>query len=155
MRQLADSTHLPLCVSERLMTRCGFRELFDNRAAQLIMPDICWCGGFPRPEDRVDGGHVLPADRPHNCGGPVLHFASAHLAANATNLYVLETVRQHYLDEYNGLLTKSLLPQDGQLPIPNGPGLGVELNPEILGHEEGHDSKNSPLTFVIAQIAGS
>ena len=136
-RQLAASTHLPLCVSERLMTRWGFRELFANQAARFIMPDLCWCGGFSeaRKIAAIAEMHYLPI-APHNCGGPVLHFASAHLAANATNLYVLETVRQHYLDEYNGLLTKSLLPQDGQLPIPNGPGLGVELNPEILGHEK-------------------
>jgi L-alanine-DL-glutamate epimerase-like enolase superfamily enzyme len=43
---LARSTDLPLCVSERLMTRWGFRELFENRAAQIIMPDVSWCGGI-------------------------------------------------------------------------------------------------------------
>jgi len=119
------------------MTRWGFRELFANQAARIIMPDLCWCGGFSeaRKIAAIAEMHYLPI-APHNCGGPVLHFASAHLAANATNLYVLETVRQHYLDEYNGLLTKSLLPQDGQLPIPNGPGLGIELNPEMLVHEK-------------------
>src|ERR1700730_4092532 len=44
--QLARSTPLPLCVSERLMTRWAFRELLENRAAQIIMPDIAWCGGI-------------------------------------------------------------------------------------------------------------
>lgn len=132
-RQLADATSLPLCVSERLMTRWGFRELFSNHAARIIMPDLCWCGGFSeaRKIATLAETHYLPI-APHNCGGPVLHFASAHLAANATNLYILETVRQHYLSEYSGLLTKSLVPQQGLLPLPDGPGLGVELDPAVL-----------------------
>jgi L-alanine-DL-glutamate epimerase-like enolase superfamily enzyme len=70
---------------------------------------------------------------PHNCGGPILHFASAHLAANVTNLYILETVRRHYLEEYEGLVTRSLVPEaHGGLPLPPGPGLGVELSEAVL-----------------------
>jgi len=135
-QQLAATTRLPLCVSERLMTRWGFRELLANQAARIIMPDLCWCGGFSeaRKIAAVAEMHYLPI-APHNCGGPVLHFASAHLAANVTNLYILETVRQHYLDEYKGLLTKNLCPSDGQLPLPDGPGLGIELNPDIFKQE--------------------
>ncbi len=45
-QQLAATTRLPLCVSERLMTRWGFRELLANQAARIITPDLCWCGGF-------------------------------------------------------------------------------------------------------------
>jgi len=56
--ELARATRLPLCLSERLMTRWGFRELLENRAARIIMPDISWCG-----EDRVNGGNVLSARR--------------------------------------------------------------------------------------------
>jgi len=69
---------------------------------------------------------------PHNCGGPVLHAASTHLAANLTNLHILETVRRHYLDEYRGIITKSLVVVDGALPLPSGPGLGVEIDPAVF-----------------------
>ncbi|MBC8164786.1 MAG: mandelate racemase/muconate lactonizing enzyme family protein, partial [Bryobacteraceae bacterium] len=44
--ELASETTLPLCVSERLMTRWGFRELLSNGAARIVMPDISWCGGI-------------------------------------------------------------------------------------------------------------
>ena len=75
--------------------------------------------------------YYLPVT-PHNCGGPILHFASAHLATNLTNLFILETVRRHYLDEYRGIVTADLTPQDGALPLPPGPGLGVELDPAVF-----------------------
>ena len=132
-RELANSTPLPLCLSERLMTRWGFREVLESRAARVIMPDICWCGGISeaRKIAAMAETFYLPV-APHNCGGPVLHFASAHLSANLTNLYILETVRRHYLEEYRGILTADLVPQNGELPLPPGPGLGVELDPAVL-----------------------
>lgn len=134
-RELANRTSLPLTISERLMTRWGFREVLGNGAASFIMPDLCWCGGISEARKIANMAevHYLPV-APHNCGGPVLHWASAHLAAHLTNLFLLETVRRHYLDEYRGLLTASLTPgRDGRLPLPpDSPGLGVDLDPAVL-----------------------
>ncbi|MFN3323565.1 MAG: mandelate racemase/muconate lactonizing enzyme family protein [Bryobacteraceae bacterium] len=132
-RELARATRLPLCLSERLMTRWGFRELFENNAARIVMPDICWCGGISEAKKIAAMAETwyLPV-APHNCGGPVLHAASVHLAANVTNLYILETVRRHYLDEYNGLFTGLPLVKGGKILLPEGAGLGVTLNEEVL-----------------------
>jgi len=99
--ELARSTSLPLCLSERLMTRWGFRELLENRAAGIIMRI------FPGAEASLKARRSRPMAEtyylpiaPHNCGGPVLHFATAHLSANVTNLYIMESVRRHYNEEY-------------------------------------------------------
>jgi galactonate dehydratase len=132
--ELARSTDLPLCLSERLMTRWGFRELLENRAASIIMPDVAWCGGLSEAKKiaTMAESYYLPV-APHNCGGPILHFATAHFSANVTNLFVMETVRRHYNEEYEGLVTRSLVPEEsGELPLPLGPGLGVELSSEVL-----------------------
>jgi L-alanine-DL-glutamate epimerase-like enolase superfamily enzyme len=136
-RELAGSTRLPLCLSERLMTRFGFRELLENRAARIVMPDICWCGGISEAKKiaAMAETHYLPV-APHNCGGPVLHAASLHLAANVTNLYILESVRRHYLDEYRGIVTQTLPPAGGEFALPPGPGLGVELCAEVMARED-------------------
>lgn len=133
-RELAQATRLPLCLSERLMTRWGFRELLDLGAASIIMPDIAWCGGISEAKKIASMAETWYRPvAPHNCGGPVLHFASAHLAANLTNLYLLETVRRHYQEEYAGLLTATLTPVGGKLPLPPGPGLGADLARGVLG----------------------
>ena len=135
--ELAHATTLPLTISERLMTRWGFRELFENQAARFIMPDICWCGGISEAKKiaTVAETWYFPV-APHNCGGPVLHLASAHLAANLTNLFILETVRRHYLDEYRGIVTNTLPAVNGVIPLPPGPGLGIELTPETLARKD-------------------
>ena len=136
-RELASATPLPLCLSERLMTRWSFRELLENRAARIIMSDICWCGGISEAKKIASMAetYYLPV-APHNCGGPVLHAASAHLAANLTNLCILESVRRHYLDEYRGLVTTTLPVANGVVPLPEGPGLGVELTPQVFARPD-------------------
>ena len=135
--ELASHTSLPLCVSERLMTRWGFRELLDNGAARIVMPDICWCGGISEARKIATMAEVSYRPiAPHNCGGPVLHAASLHLAANVTNLYICETVRRHYADEYRGIVDRTYEAADGWMPIPEGPGLGIELTAETLARPD-------------------
>jgi galactonate dehydratase len=136
--ELARSTNIPLCLSERLMTRWGFRELLENRAASMIMPDIAWCGGISEGKKiaTMAETYYLPV-APHNCGGPILHYATAHFSANVTNLYIMETVRRHYSEEYDGLVTQRLVAgTSGELPLPPGPGLGVELSSDVLTHKD-------------------
>jgi galactonate dehydratase len=143
--ELARSTQVPLCLSERLMTRWGFRELLENRAASIIMPDIAWCGGISEGKKiaTMAETYYLPI-APHNCGGPILHFATAHFSANITNLYIMESVRRHYHDEYEGLVTQKLIPDaSGDLPLPPGPGLGVELSSEVLSRKDAVMRKSS------------
>ena len=136
-KELASSTRLPLCLSERLMTHWQYRELLELRAARIVMPDLAWCGGFTtaRKIAAMAEAHYLPV-APHNCGGPVLHWASAHLAAAIPNLRILETVGRHYLDEYDGLMDASLTPVDGWLPLPQGTGLGARLSEERIRQDD-------------------
>jgi L-alanine-DL-glutamate epimerase-like enolase superfamily enzyme len=132
-KHLAGETSIPLVLSERLMTRWQFREVIEGGFVQFINPDVCWCGGIS--EARKIAAHAetyyLPI-APHNCGGPILHIASLHLAAAMPNLYMLESVRRHYLKEYQDVVTNAAPASDGWLPIPEGPGLGVELAPALF-----------------------
>jgi galactonate dehydratase len=135
-KTLAEHTSIPLCVSERLATRWGFRELIENRAASVIMPDIVWTGGISETRKIANWAetYYLPVT-PHNCGGPITHFASWHVATAIPNLKILETVRRHYGDRYVPLVTNTGAVKEGKLGLPPGPGLGVELKPDLLASE--------------------
>ena len=130
---VADHVSQPLCISERLMTRYQFRELIELGIAQFIMPDICWCGGITeaRKIAVLADTYYLPI-APHNCGGPVLHAASIHLTLHLTNLFILESVRRHYLVQYDKLVTGLLPVEEGYLTMLDTPGLGIDLKPELL-----------------------
>ena len=117
------------------MTHWQYRDA-GAHAARIVMPDLAWWAATTaRKIAAMAEAHYLPV-APHNCGGPVLHWASAHLAAAIPNLRILETVRRHYLDEYNGLMDASLTPVDGWLPLPGGPGLGVRLSEDRIRRDD-------------------
>lgn len=135
--RLARETSIPLILSERLMTRFQFREVVERGLAKFVMPDICWCGGISEAKKIATFAetYYLPI-APHNCGGPILHFASLHLAMNVINLFMLESVRRHYLKEYQGIVTHTGAAQQGWLQAPTAPGLGVELHPAIFSRPD-------------------
>ena len=130
---LSTRVRQPLCISERLMTRWGYRELMEQRAASVIMPDVGWCGGISEARKIANWAetYYLPI-APHNCAGPVTHFASWHLAMASPNFLILETVRRHYGERFVSIATETGAPQNGRLGVPPGPGLGVDLKPEFL-----------------------
>jgi L-alanine-DL-glutamate epimerase-like enolase superfamily enzyme len=132
-RELASATRLPLTISERLMTRWQYRELLAHQSARTVMPDISWVGGLSEARKIANMAETwyVPA-APHNCGGPILHAASLHLAANLTNLQIVESVRRHYADEYRELVGPLPSPRDGYFDLPAGPGLGIDLNPGLF-----------------------
>jgi galactonate dehydratase len=134
--RLKAETRIPLVLSERLMTRWQFREVLDRGLAQFINPDPCWCGGLTeaRKIAALAEMHYVPI-APHNCGGPLLHAACLHLAASTPNLFIVESVRRHYLHDYRGLVTATHPARDGWLYPPETPGLGVELAPDLLTRE--------------------
>lgn len=131
--QLKGETSLPLVLSERLMTRWQFRGVLDAGLAQFVNPDPCWCGGLTEARaiaTMAETAYVPVA--PHNCGGPVLHAACLHLATAIPNLFILESVRRHYQQDYRDLVVTPLEPRDGAFDPPEAPGLGVELAPSVF-----------------------
>jgi galactonate dehydratase len=68
----------------------------------------------------------------HNVAGPICHAACMHLGAYIPNLYFVESVRAFYNTYFPVLSDLQPMVDDGHLPIPDGPGLGVKLNPEIF-----------------------
>jgi galactonate dehydratase len=136
-RQLRESTRTPLVTSERLMTRWGVRPVIEQQAADIVMFDLDWAGGLTegRKIAALAETFQLPV-APHNPGGPVSHLVAAHFCASTYNLFMMESVRAFYLSWFADALTVNLLPEDGQLPLPLGPGLGTELSPAFLSRGE-------------------
>ena len=52
------------------------------------------------------------------------------------NLFILESVRRHYLREYVGLVTDTLPAEEGFLPVPETPGLGFTLDESKIERRE-------------------
>ena len=129
--ELAQSTSIPLCLSERLMTRWQYAPILRERSAKIIMLDVAWTGGISEAR-RICGmaeSEHLPVTF-HNCGGPVLCSATAHLATATHNLLNVESVRP-YFEEYSLYAHGYPRIREGFLVLSDAPGLGVALSPEL------------------------
>ncbi|MEP7206051.1 MAG: mandelate racemase/muconate lactonizing enzyme family protein [Casimicrobiaceae bacterium] len=130
--ELADAVELRIAAGEEEATRWGFRELVERGHVDVIQPDVTRCGGLSEALKiaRAAEERGVPCV-PHAWKSGVIKAASLHLNA------VLETA---YFQEYcvaetpiNRLLTRERMElEDGWVAVPTRPGLGIELDPEIL-----------------------
>jgi len=134
-RQLAEATSIPLTISERLAGRMQFLRLLESRAARYVMFDVTWCGGLSEARKIANMAEAfeLPV-APHTAGGPLLFYASTHLATALTNLAIQESCQVFYESTWPAMLSNPLVPKDGAVRVPELPGFGMEIKPEVWTH---------------------
>nr|WP_081841733.1 mandelate racemase/muconate lactonizing enzyme family protein [Alicyclobacillus macrosporangiidus] len=137
LKQLRDATTTPICASERLFTRFQFLPLLEQHAVDIVMPDIAWVGGISEMKKiaTLASSYHLPI-APHNCGGPVINLANAHICANVPNLFICESVRAFYNTYFQDIVTHPIQMKNGCMQVPESPGLGAELLPELLKRDD-------------------
>jgi L-alanine-DL-glutamate epimerase-like enolase superfamily enzyme len=136
---LKAETTIPLCVSERLFTRFGFRPVIEAQGVDIVMPDLAWTGGLSETRKicSLADSYYLPVTT-HDTIGPVALWAAAHLMLHIPNAMIMETVRSYYLGWYREVVEDPLPIADGMLTLPEKPGLGTRLREELLGRPDVH-----------------
>ena len=132
LKRYAEVSPAPISASETLATRWGFRDLLETGAAGVVMLDLSWCGGLSEARkiaSMAEAWHLPVA--PHDCTGPVVLCASTHLSLNAPNALVQESVRAFYRTWYRDLVTALPEVRNGMITVPPGPGLGMDLHPDL------------------------
>ena len=132
LAELARSTRVPITASETLATRYAYREFISRGAIGIVMPDLSWIGGISeaRKVASFAEAHHLPI-APHDCTGPVVYTASVHLALNAPNTLIQESVRSFYTGWYKEIVTDLPHVAEGHVHPMSGAGLGTRLLPDL------------------------
>ncbi|MBV6432309.1 MAG: D-galactonate dehydratase [Bryobacteraceae bacterium] len=131
-RRLAESTPLGLTVGERMAGKLQFQSLLESRAPRYVMFDVCWCGGLTeaRKITAMADAFELPF-APHTAGGPLLFYASTHLSTAMTNCWIQESCQRFYEHDWPAMLVNPLMPKDGSIEVPEEPGFGMTVKPEV------------------------
>jgi galactonate dehydratase len=133
--QLAHvSRHVPMptASAESVFGLAGFRPFLLDRVVDVLMPDVKHCGGMAALRDIARAAqlnHLLIA--PHNPSGPLATVATAHVAGTLPNALILEYAWGE-ADWRADLLQPPEPIVDGALVLPDAPGLGHRLNPEVV-----------------------
>jgi L-alanine-DL-glutamate epimerase-like enolase superfamily enzyme len=131
--RLKAATTVPICQSERVFTRYGYRPWIEKNAADIIMPDLSWGGGLTegRKIASMADTYYLPVTC-HDTIGPVALWAAAHLLMSIPNALNMETVRGYIEGWYNEVVTDQLPIAEGYLSLPGKPGLGTRLRDDFV-----------------------
>lgn len=130
LKAVRDKSPVAISAGERLYTMRDYKKMFDLMAADYIQPDVSHAGGIMELKNIAAEAECryIPF-APHNPSGPVACAATLQLAALCPNFSILEIM---YSDvAYRGEITnENLKYADGFIEIPNGAGLGIEINEE-------------------------
>lgn len=135
--ELKQTTAIPICQSERVFTRYGFRPWIERHTADIIMPDLSWCGGLT--EGRKIASHAATYYLPVTCHdtiGPIALWAAVHFMLHIPNALIMETVRGSLDGWYKDVVTEAIPVNDGHISVPARPGLGTALRPEFVGRQD-------------------
>jgi L-alanine-DL-glutamate epimerase-like enolase superfamily enzyme len=132
-KRLVNASKVPICMGENLARREGFMGFILNQGCDILHPDLRNSGGFLETKRIADMAHVfgLPMAN-HNTGSQVNTYASAQWAASIRDYIALETITGEggWMDQV--LLLDGPYIKDGFIQVTDKPGLGIELNPDIV-----------------------
>lgn len=132
--QLERALNTPVCTGEDIYLREGFMPLLKARAVNIVHPDLATSGGILETKRIGDTAQEYGISMAmHMAGTPISTMASVHCAAATENFIALE----HHFNEvpyWNDFITGLPKPiiQNGYIPVPEGPGLGFEVNEEVI-----------------------
>ncbi|MAU22309.1 MAG: isomerase [Martelella sp.] len=133
LERVRDQVAIPLAAGERVSTIYGIRPYVQRQLVDVIQPDTGRAGGITQMRKMAamaESNYITMA--PHSGSlGPVAEFAALHVMATIPNALMLERVEFDWQGRYE-VVDPVLKVEDGHLPVPDAPGLGVELVEEEI-----------------------
>ncbi|MDP8245947.1 MAG: mandelate racemase/muconate lactonizing enzyme family protein [Candidatus Hinthialibacter antarcticus] len=133
-RQITEAIDVPTLTGEDIYLKEEFIKLCDAHAVDMIHPDLASSGGIletKRIGDYAEAKGVAMAM--HFAGTPISCMANVHCAAATQNFIALEnhSVDVKWWDTMVDGISKPII-NKGFITVPKGPGLGIEVNEEVI-----------------------
>ncbi|MFZ5944477.1 MAG: galactonate dehydratase [Bacillota bacterium] len=150
LRDIANHAATPIATGERMFSRWDFKRIFEDGYVDIIQPDLSHAGGISECKKISAMAEAYDiAVAPHCPLGPIALASSLQLDACTPNVFIQEqSLGIHYNrggDLLDYLSNPSIFKyQQGFVNIPQGPGLGIEINENKVKEaaREGHNWKN-------------
>lgn len=149
--EVAKNSSIPIALGERLYSRWDFRQVLESRVVDIIQPDLSHAGGISEVRKIAAMAEAYDvALAPHCPLGPIALAACLQIDAVSYNAFIQEqSLGIHYNGKGRDLLDYLVEPNvfayaDGMVAIPDGPGLGIEVDEEavIEAAKTGHRWRN-------------
>ncbi|MGI8456578.1 MAG: L-rhamnonate dehydratase, partial [Propionibacteriaceae bacterium] len=117
---------------EHEATRWGFRMLLEMGCADILQPDVGWCGGITeliKISALADAYGALVV--PHGSSVYSYHFVITRTNSPFAEFLMMAPEADRVVPMFSPLLVGEPVPENGRLRLPETPGFGVELNPDV------------------------
>lgn len=150
LRDIANSTHIPIATGERMFSRWDFKSLLADGYVDIIQPDVSHAGGITEVKKIASMAEAYDiALAPHCPLGPIALAACLQVDATSHNAFIQEQSLGIHYNAGNDILDyikdRSVFEyKDGYVKIPKGPGLGIEIDEDYVRERAkvGHNWKN-------------
>lgn len=130
---LNRSVEQPLLTGENRYGRHGFRDLVEKMAVSFVAPDVPKTGGIAETKKIAELADIYYLTMcPHNIGSPVATMAGVHVGATGPNFLALEFHARNIPWWDDLVVADKPLIQDGRIGVPDEPGLGIELDWNVV-----------------------
>lgn len=129
LAEVRRASCIPVVTGEALLTRAGFRPIFRARAVDIINPDVSNCGGVLELMYIAAAAEAEAiAVSPHNYNSTTIALsATVHASACMPNFIITEYFLP-FEDLGRRLCPNALRPVEGYIALPEGPGLGLNVD---------------------------
>lgn len=136
LRRVADAVPVPIATGERCYSARECRAAVDSGAIAVLQPDVIHVGGILATLAAASAAEsAFVSLAPHNASGPIATAATLQIAAVVPNLLIQEMFAPLDAPWKELVARPAVTPVDGRIAIPDGPGLGVDLDEsEVLRH---------------------
>ncbi len=125
------------------------RTILEKHAADILMPDVTRCGGVSELRKIANLAECYNTPiAPHNPNGPISTIASAHVMATVPNFFRQEFMLKDVAWR-DACLSHPLPIENGYFVLPERPGLGFDVDEEILLRHPGVRVKPADRAFYI------
>lgn len=147
LRDIANHVTTPIATGERMFSRWDFKKLLSDGYVDIIQPDLSHAGGITEAKKIFSMAEAYDvAVAPHCPLGPIALAACLQVDASSHNAFIQEqSLGIHYNvgnDLLDYIVDKDVFTyENGYVTIPDGPGLGIEVNEEYV-IEKANDTEN-------------
>ena len=152
-KELRDKTTIPIAGGECEYLRYGFHQLLRSKSVDILQPDICSSGGLTEAKRISALASVYGVDLiPHTWGTSIGMHVALHFISNL-ELIPGRMKQPDFLMEYDQtenalreeLTYPSVIMKDGMIEVPQGPGLGLDVNEDVLRKYDMSKTKNKSI----------
>ena len=133
LAEVRRNVNIPIVTGEALYGKSAFREVFEQRAADIINPDVCNCGGILEMREIGAMAEIYyVAMSPHNYNSTTIGLAATLQVAACMPNFIITEYFVNFERTSKEIAVNPFVVRDGWIALPTAPGLGIEIDEDGL-----------------------